>query len=92
MPKPSRAPVFLLAIRDAGFDCQEVIDSGQSGAERWIWRVRCAGALAYWGAIDDYGYLTVEPAIYWDNGPAVIPNIETLPLDQFQQREFRQPR
>ena len=82
MREPSRGSVFSLAIRDAGFDCSDVTNSHSTTDEMWVWRVHCSGALIYWVAIDDYGYVSIEPVPYWDDGRSVIPYAEPIPMDE----------
>jgi hypothetical protein len=64
-----RNTTLLVAIRDAGFVCADLIDAAQSGDELAGWRVSCRDALAYSVAVDRSGNLVVEPMPQWEGVP-----------------------
>jgi hypothetical protein len=59
---------FLIAIRDAGYECTELLDVN-SGGDNAPWRVACAGAIAYLVGVDAAGGLNVAPVPYAEGGP-----------------------
>lgn len=70
MPESYRNTTFLIAIRDAGFTCTNVIGVARGSGEVGAWRVGCDGAMAYWLGVDDAGKLVINPVAYGDSvGP-----------------------
>lgn len=50
LEEPQRNAVFIRAIRDAGFDCQQVTASQpqpDASASGQVWTARCSGGAAY---------------------------------------------
>lgn len=75
MSETFRNTTFLIAIRDAGFACNELlrVSGGLDGAPKWM--ATCSEMLAYTVALTSNGTLHVEPTMqYWDGTvPSVIP-------------------
>ena len=61
-----RNTTLLVAIRDAGFLCAEVLSAQQVGDQGSGWRVGCPAALAYSVIVAESGRLTVKPVAQWD--------------------------
>jgi hypothetical protein len=77
MSETFRNTTFLIAIRDAGFVCEDVVEARLSGTDSAAWRARCRDLRAYLLGIDSAGALHVEPtADYWDGlyPPRIEPN------------------
>lgn len=61
---------FLIAIRDAGYQCAELLDvNSGGGGDNAPWRVTCAGAIAYLVGVGAAGGLDVAPVPYAEGGP-----------------------
>ncbi len=83
---------FVVAIRSAGFLCEDVVgvDQGEAGAP--VWRARCPDLRAYLVGVNDAGGLSVEPTLdHWDAvAPAVMPVVPPRnPLDLLGPRDPR---
>jgi hypothetical protein len=75
--------VFWLTLRDAGYDCDEVLEAQMLGSDAMAWRASCGQALVYWIALDERGNLSAEPAAYGDIDRA-IPETRTLELKEIR--------
>jgi hypothetical protein len=66
---------LLIAIRDAGFVCDEVVDVDQSEPDSPVWRAHCRDLRAYLVRVASSGALAVEPTVaIWDgNFPRPLP-------------------
>jgi len=72
MSESVRNSTFVIAIRAAGFMCEDVVDV-YAGADAPAWRARCRDSRAYYVRIADAGELAVEPTLdYFD---AVTPRV-----------------
>jgi hypothetical protein len=61
------ASTLLIAIRDAGFVCEDVVDVDQSEPDSPVWRAHCRDLKAYLVRVADSGALAVEPTLdHWD--------------------------
>jgi ABC-type amino acid transport substrate-binding protein len=61
------ASTLLIAIRDAGFVCEDVVNVDQSGPDSPVWRAHCRDLKAYLVRVADSGALAVEPTLdQWD--------------------------
>jgi hypothetical protein len=68
MSETFRNTTFLIAIRDAGFVCNELLRvyGGVDGAAKWT--ATCSEMLAYHVSVASTGELHVEPTMqYWDS-------------------------
>ncbi len=71
MSESVRNSTFVIAIRTAGFVCEDVVGVDQAEAGAPAWRARCPDLRAYLVRVADDGGLAVEPTIdHWD---AVFP-------------------
>ena len=99
MSETFRNTTFLIAIRDAGFACNELlrVSGGLDGAAKWL--ATCSEMLAYTVAVASNGTLHVEPMMqYFDSQPG-LPALELepetefiLPPEQLRQQQLRRPR
>lgn len=64
-----RETSFLIAIRQAGYECDDVIGADPAGNLHAAWRVTCREAAAYLVSIDIAGGLEVEPTPYGEGQP-----------------------
>ena len=71
-----RNGTFVIAIRAAGFVCEDVVGVDQAEAGAPAWRARCPDLRAYLLSVAADGGLAVEPTLdHWD---AVYPPIVPL--------------
>jgi len=89
-----RNGTFVIAIRAAGFVCEDVIGADQAAPDAPAWRARCRDLRAYILRVDDAGALAIEPTVpYWDSvvvpvsGPQGSPPQRLNPPDLLQPRE-----
>jgi hypothetical protein len=76
---------LLIAIRNAGFVCDEVVGVDQSEPDSPVWRARCRDLQAYLVRVVSSGALAVEPTVaIWDG---VVP----LPLPQRPPQDSNDP-
>ncbi|HEX7081276.1 MAG TPA: hypothetical protein VF329_09695 [Gammaproteobacteria bacterium] len=74
---------LLIAIRDAGYVCTEIVAASDASDDHAAWRVTCSDANAYLVAADRHGRLAVEPLYYFDGpGPVSAPRGAEPPLDR----------
>jgi hypothetical protein len=74
MSESVRNSTFVIAIRAAGFMCEDVVDVYAS-ADVPAWRARCRDSRAYYVHVADTGELAVEPTLdYFDS--VVAPRTE----------------
>jgi hypothetical protein len=74
MSESVRNSTFVVAIRAAGFMCEDVVDVYTS-ADLPAWRARCRDSRAYYVRVADAGELAIEPTLdYFDS--VVAPRIE----------------
>jgi len=67
MSQSVRNSTFVIAIRAAGFMCEDVVDV-YAGADVPAWRARCRDSRAYYVRVADEGELAVEPTLdYFDS-------------------------
>lgn len=67
MSETFRHTTLLIAIRNAGYVCDDVVDVFQSAVDAVAWRARCRDLRAYHIGIEAGGALVVEPtADLWD--------------------------
>lgn len=64
-----RETSFLIAIRKAGYECNDVTGAVGVGDAHAAWRVTCREAAAYLVSIDAAGRLDVEPTPYGEAQP-----------------------
>ncbi len=62
-----------LAVRDAGFPCESVVDAGALDEDSW--RIACGGGLTYLASVLDTGDICVEPLQVGDLGVGPIENL-----------------
>jgi hypothetical protein len=74
MSESVRNSTFVMAIRAAGFMCEDVVDV-YAGADAPAWRARCRDSRAYYVRVTDSGELAIDPTLdYFDS--VVAPRIE----------------
>jgi hypothetical protein len=88
MSETFRNTTLLIAIRDGGFVCEDVIDAIQTAVDAAAWLARCRDLHAYQVGVDERGALYAEPVVeYFDqlapqpvqgNGPGVSGPFEQL--------------
>lgn len=61
-----RNTTLLVAIRDAGFVCDRVVEAMQAGDALSGWRVDCGPTLAYSVVVGEAGELDVTPLPDWE--------------------------
>ncbi len=86
MSESVRNSTFVIAIRAAGFMCEDVVDV-YAGADVPVWRARCPDSRAYFVRVADAGELIVEPTLdYFDSvgAPRVIEKV--VPLEPTEPR------
>ncbi len=67
MSESVRNSTFVIAIRAAGFMCEDVVDV-YAGADAPAWRARCRDSRAYYVRVADAGELAVEPTLDYFDG------------------------
>jgi hypothetical protein len=72
-----RNTTLLIAIRDAGYWCDDVVDATQGADDMPAWRVSCAEARAYIVSLGPSGKLRVDPTPYAEGRP-LIDGVELL--------------
>jgi hypothetical protein len=73
---------LLIAIRNAGFVCDEVVGVDQSEPDSPVWRARCRDLQAYLVRVVSSGALAVEPTVaIWDGNFPPRPLPERPPQD-----------
>ena len=95
MSESVRNSTFVIAIRAAGFMCEDVVDV-YAGADAPAWRARCRDSRAYYVRVADAGELAVEPTLDYFDGigasPRAIdsdrgqPDSTALPPERFEPR------
>jgi hypothetical protein len=75
MSETFRNTTFLIAIRDAGFICNELLRVYGGVNDSTTWTATCSEMLAYTVSVASAGALHIEPTMqYWDGQtPAVLP-------------------
>ena len=75
MSETFRNTTFVIAIRDAGYVCNELLRVYGGIDDSGKWTATCSEMLAYTVAVTASGALHVDPMLqYFDgNGPAVLP-------------------
>jgi hypothetical protein len=76
MSESVRNSTFVIAIRAAGFMCEDVVDV-YGGADVPAWRARCRDSRAYFVRVADAGELAVEPTLDYFDSVAAPPAIDT---------------
>ncbi|MBN1237841.1 MAG: hypothetical protein JXB36_05030 [Gammaproteobacteria bacterium] len=80
-PESFRNTSILIAIRNAGFVCEDILaaDAAMAAArtpaedgEEAAWRVSCAGALVYLVGVDEEGRLEIDPVPYGEGYPVPL--------------------
>jgi len=74
MSETYRNTTFLIAIRDAGFLCHELLDVHGGIETSTAWTAACSDMLAYTVRVADSGSLAVEPLARYIDG--LTPQIE----------------
>jgi len=79
---------FVMAIRHAGFVCDDVADVYQGDIASGTWRVSCRDMRAYTIDVAVDGVLAVEPVLHYFDAPRLVPDINTSPelRDQLRNR------
>ena len=91
MSETVRNSTFVIAIRTAGYVCEDVIGVDQAEAGAPAWRARCPDLRAYLLSVGDDGGLGVEPTVdHWDSVvPPFMPVPRGNPPDLLEPREPR---
>ena len=76
MSESVRNSTFVMAIRTAGFMCEDVVDA-YGGADAPAWRARCRDSRAYFVRVADAGDLVVEPTLDYFDSVAAPPAIDS---------------
>jgi len=92
-PSPTyRNSSLAAAIRDAGHVCTDVLSSAAGDEDLKSWRVSCDGGRAYL-VFADGDELRVEPMLYWDAPPPIVPApVDPTEFDPRQAPPILQPR
>lgn len=85
MSESYRNATLLIAIRDAGFLCSDVVAAQTTGGG--VWTASCRDMLGYQITASVTGDLSVEPMPRYLDAPASPPDREPL-FDQLQQQPF----
>ena len=72
MSETFRNTTFLIAIRDSGFVCNELLRAvgGLDGSTKWV--ATCSGMLAYTVGVAGNGTLRVEPMMQYFDGTSPV--------------------
>jgi len=73
---------LLMAVRQAGYVCLEMIGVEAGAEDMAAWRVSCDRAMVYFVADDGSGELTVEPVAFGEALPFALGPFEQSPLEQ----------
>jgi hypothetical protein len=84
-----RNTTFLIAIRDAGFVCTELLGAYGGVDSSHTWTATCADMLAYTVSVTEGGALAVEPMLQYLDGTRPRPPVDrgreapprTIPLE-----------
>jgi hypothetical protein len=76
MSETFRNTTFLIAIRDAGFVCNELLRVYGGMDESAKWMATCSEMLAYTLGVADTGTLRVEPFLQYQDGVPRGPRLE----------------
>lgn len=79
MSETYRNTTFLIAIRDAGFLCHELLDVHGGVEASRAWTAACSDMLAYTVRVADSGSLAVEPLATYFDGLAPWGDPQTSP-------------
>ncbi len=86
MSESVRNGTFVIAIRAAGFMCEDVVDV-YAGADVPVWRARCRDSRAYFVRVADAGELIVEPTLDYFDGVGAPRFVEkVVPLEPSEPR------
>lgn len=94
MSESVRNSTFVIAIRAAGFMCEDVVDV-YAAADAPAWRARCRDSRAYFVRVADAGELAVEPTLdFFDSVAAPVtidsdrnrPDRTVVPLEPSEPR------
>ena len=82
MSETFRNTSFLIAIRDAGYTCNELLRVYGGIDDSGKWTATCSEMLAYTVGVMANGTLHVEPMMQYFDGlaPAVVPNETIVPV------------
>jgi hypothetical protein len=75
MSETFRNTTFLIAIREAGYLCSDLVNVYGGIGDSTTWTAACREMLAYTVSVSQTGTLLVEPTLQYhdSNGPAVQP-------------------
>jgi hypothetical protein len=83
MSETYRNTTFLIAIRDVGYTCHELLDVHGGVDDALAWTAACSDMLAYTVRIANSGALAVEPlATYFDGLAPRVDQQQQLPEPQ----------
>ena len=66
MSETFRNTTLLMAIRQSGYVCADMLGADQAADDVAAWRVRCSDAVAYLVAVDAVGNLSVDAISYME--------------------------
>jgi hypothetical protein len=91
MSETYRNTTFVIAIRDAGFVCRELLGAHGGVDPSTTWTATCNDMLAYTVRVADSGGLAVEPfGQYWDGlAPRVEQQQQPSPAPQLPPEPLR---
>jgi hypothetical protein len=89
MSETYRNTTFVIAIRDAGYVCHELLGVHGGVDSALAWTAACSDMLAYTVRVADSGSLAVEPLASYLDG--VTPSAEQPRQRLDQQRQFQPP-
>jgi hypothetical protein len=72
-----RNTTFVIAIRSAGYVCDDVADVYRGDTGSGTWRVSCRDMRAYTVGVADDGAFAIEPVLHYFDAPVPFPNPDT---------------
>lgn len=92
MSETYRNTTFVIAIRDAGYVCHELLGVHGGVDSALAWTAACSDMLAYTVRVADSGSLAVEPLASYLDGVGPQPDQLQAPRQlRDQQRQFQRP-
>jgi hypothetical protein len=94
MSETFRNTSFLIAIRDSGYLCSDLVSVYGGVGDSTTWTAACREMLAYTVRVSHIGTLLVEPTVQYLDAVPGVPLPQQLPqqLQQQLQQQLPQPR
>jgi hypothetical protein len=89
MSETFRNTTFLIAIRDAGFVCRELLHVYGGVNSSATWTASCSDMLAYTVRVAASGALAVEPMLQYLDARPGAPPVDPQPRERLPPREPR---